>query len=155
VRTRWHTLSLEVTEEWSYEFDGTTLLSWSTGLRDINPQDRTLPLGVDGLLDWERWLRANRPEDAARYLNPRWTGPKRDDYMAPPYPACAHGGPCPDELIENLAAWDNSKFAPFANNAEKKWSINGRDYASSGLVPYNPRFADEIQASIQAYLDDR
>jgi len=152
VTTRWHTLSLEVTEEWLYEFDGTTLLTWGTGLLDINPPDRTLPLGVDGLLDWESWLKANRPEDAGRYLSSRWTGPKRDDYMEPPYPACAHGGPCPDEWIDNRNVWDNTKFAPFANTAEAQWSINGQDYAPSGLVPYNPALADEIEASIQAYL---
>jgi hypothetical protein len=156
VRTRWHALSLEVTEEWSYEFDGTTLLTWGrTALLDINTPGRTLPLGVDGLLDWERWLKANRPEDAGRYLSPRWTGPKRDDYMEPPYPACAHGGPCLDVWIDNREAWDNTKFAPFANTTEKHWSINGQDYAPSGLVPYNPAYADEIEASIQAYLDER
>jgi hypothetical protein len=39
--------------------------------------------------------------------------------------------------------------------AERDWSINGHDFSPDGFVPCNPAFADEIEASIQAYLDDR
>ena len=32
---------------------------------------------------------------------------------------------------------------------------NGYDFSSAGYIPYDPAYADEIQVSIQEYLDDR
>jgi hypothetical protein len=138
LATRWHRLSLEIREGWVFEFDGTKLI-WLQleELLDLNPGERVLPLGYDGLEEWERWLAANHPEDAARYLNPRITA-------APDCDGCQQW-------------WDSvgPRLAPLLWDAERNWSINGWEFRPDGLVPYNPKFADEIEASIQAYLDDR
>jgi hypothetical protein len=48
-----------------------------------------------------------------------------------------------------------AQLAPLPTGAELDWSIQGHDFAPYGLVPYDPAFADEIEASIQAYLDSR
>ena len=146
VRARWHNLSLEIIEGWNFEFDGTELLSWGLGrpftlyeLLELNPPDRILPLGYDGLLAWEEWLKANHPEAAARYLNPRPQGPPD---------GCR--GPCQQ-------AWDEAgRAAPLLLfNAERDWLIEGWHFSPDGYIPYDPKFADEIEASIQDYLDDR
>ena len=138
VATRWHTLSLEIRERWVYEFDGTKLV-WLqlTGLLDLNPSERDLPLGYDGLEAWEEWLKAHHPGDAARYLNQRITGPPRCD-------GCRE-------------AWNSAdpRLAPLLWPAKRSWSINGWEFEPNGLVPYDPKFADEIEVSIQAFLNDR
>lgn len=142
VATRWHRLSVEIREEWLFEFDGTKLLWLHLGkLVDLNPGERALPLGYAGLERWERWLAANRPEDAARYLNPRITGRADLD---------CEGDGCQEW-------WDSAgpRFAPLLTDAKGSWSINGWEFRPHGLVPYDPQFAAEIEASIQAYLTDR
>lgn len=146
VRARWHKLSLEVVEGWNFEFDGTELLRWGlskpmtlTDILDLNPPKRSLPLGYDGLLAWEEWLEANHPEGAARYLNPRAEGPPDD---------CVSG--CQE-------AWDEAgELAPLLLfGPEREWSINGYEFRPSGYIPYDPAYANEIQVSIQEYLDGR
>ncbi len=144
VATRWHRLSLEIRERWVFGFDGTKLL-WLQleELLDLNPRERALPLGYDGLEEWERWLAANHPEDAARYLNPRITAPA-DMALAEGCDGCQEW-------------WDSvgPRLAPLLWDAQRNWSINGWEFRPDGLVPYDPKFADEIEASIQAYLDAR
>lgn len=146
VSARWHNLSLEIIEGWNFEFYGTELLAWGLSrpftlneLLELNPPDRTLPLGYDGLEAWEEWLKANHPEAAARYLNPRPQGPPDD---------C--DGPCQE-------IWDEAgRVAPLLLwSAERSWSINGYDFSPDGYIPYDPAYADEIQVSIQEYLDGR
>jgi hypothetical protein len=148
VRARWHNLSLEIIEGWNFEFEGTRLLAWglsrpftrSSELVDLNPPDRTLPLGYDGLLAWEEWLKANHPEAATRYLNPRAEGP----------PVGCDGCQAAQRW------WDRAgRSAPLLDIAERSWSINGYDFSPVGYIPYDPAYADEIQASIQDYLDER
>lgn len=144
VVTRWHTLSLEIIEEWSYEIRGSQLSHWGFGLLDLNPLERTLPLGYDGLLAWEAWLAAKDPGSAARYLNPRISEPPDCD-------GCS-------EWVASLAPGDPERaaqLAPLLWSAENDWSIQGHDFAPFGLIPYDPAFADEIEASIQEYLDSR
>lgn len=34
------------------------------------------------------------------------------------------------------------------------WSIQGHDFTPYGLIPYDPAFADEIEASIHGYLEE-
>jgi hypothetical protein len=146
VRARWHKLSLEVVEGWNFEFDGTELLRWGlskpmtlTDILDLNPPNRSLPLGYDGLLAWEEWLEANHPDAAARYLNPRAEGPPHD---------CVSG--C-------QKAWDEAgELAPLLLfGPDREWSINGYEFRPSGYIPYDPAYSDEIQVSIQEYLDGR
>ena len=144
VRARWHKLSLEVVEGWNFEFDGTEMLRWGlsqpmtlTDILDLNPPDRSLPLGYDGLLAWEEWLEANHPEDAARYLNPRAEGP-------------------PDDCVSGCQkAWDKAgELAPLlVFGPQREWSVNGYEFFPSGYIPYDPAYADEIQAWIQEYLN--
>jgi hypothetical protein len=74
VTTRWHTLSMEVDQKWLFELQGAQLFWWEANLGELNPVQRQLPLGHDGLVDWERWLQANRPAEADRYLSPGWEG---------------------------------------------------------------------------------
>jgi hypothetical protein len=139
VATRWHSLSMEITERWSYEFHGSGLGHWGFQLLDLNPPDRALPLGYDGLEAWEAWLAATHPASAARYLNPRISEPP--DYAREWWEAQAPGDP------ERAA-----RLAPLLFSAENEWSIQGHEYAPFGLIPYDPAFADEIEASIQDYL---
>ena len=148
VRARWQNLSLEIIEGWNFEFEGTRLLAWglsrpftyASEFVELNPPDRTLPLGYDGLLAWEEWLKANHPEAAARYLNPRAEGPPV---------GC-------DGCRAAQRAWDRAgRSAPLLDIAERSWSIHGYDFSPVGYIPYDPAFADEIQASIQEYLDSR
>jgi hypothetical protein len=151
VRARWHNLSLEIIEGWNFEFDGTELLAWNLSrpftlyeLLELNPPDRTLPLGYDGLEAWEEWLKTNRPEAAARYLNPRSEG--------------CQGGNWATEDDERICqeAWDEAgRSRLLFLGAERGWSINGYDFSPVGYIPYDPAYADEIQASIQDYLDER
>jgi len=151
VVTRWHTLSLEIREGWVFEFVGKELaflrMSGSGSLIDLNPRDSALPLGYDGLEEWERWVAANHPEDAARYLNPRITDPPD---------VCEGVG---SEFGDSLACqqWDEAgpTFGPLLWPAQESWSIDGSKFRPDGLIPYNPAFAAEIEASTQEYLDGR
>lgn len=142
VATRWHGLSLEITERWSYEFHGPSLGHWGFGLLDLNPRERKLPLGYDGIEQWEAWLVATDPASAARYLNLRTT------------PVDCEG--C-REWQESLAPGDReraARLAPLLSTADKDWSIQGHDFAPFGLIPYDPAFADEIETSIQEHLEE-
>ena len=142
VSARWRGLSLEITERWVYEFHGTGLGGWKFELLDINPRERELPLGYDGLEAWEGWLMATDPASAARYLNPRnseWDCDGCRGWVA----AQAPGDP-------ELAA----RLAPLLFSAEYDWSIEGHRFAPYGLIPYDPAFAEEIRASIQEYLEE-
>lgn len=111
---------------------------------DLNPPNRTLPLGYNGLEAWEEWLKANHPEAAARYLNPRPQGCQRLTWET--------------EEDEHICeeSWDEAgRSAPLLfSGAERGWSINGHDFSPDGYIPYNPAYADEIQASIQDYLEE-
>jgi hypothetical protein len=153
VATRWHTLSMEIHEGWSFEFADTKLLWWnshigtsadqgSLELLNLDPASRQLPLGYDGLEAWETWLEANHPDEAARYLNPR------------EMPSCDG---C-DEFVDELAPDDPAtatRLAPLLFGAKNDWTIDGQDFAPAGLIPYDPAHADAIAASIQTYLDQQ
>jgi hypothetical protein len=154
VATRWHTLSMEIHEGWSFEFGDTGLLWWNSHigtnvdgrraleLLNLDPRTRELPLGYDGLERWEAWLKANHPEDAARYLNPR---------QVPVCDGC-------DEFVDQLAPDDPARatrLAPLLFVAKNDWTINGHDFHPAGLIPYDPAFADEIETSIQTYLNQQ
>jgi hypothetical protein len=144
VATRWHKLSLELTEGWVYEFRGTQLDNWGFVLLDLNPGARTLPLGYDGLEAWESWLVANDPLSADRYLNPR---------VRPSEATCADDS-C-GQFEAALAPNDPELAARLGRllwSAEKEWLIDGHEFRPSGLIPYDPAVADEIEASIQEYL---
>ena len=142
VAARWHRLSLEITQRWSYEFHGAGLGHWAFGLLDLNPAEREMPLGYDGLEEWEAWLAATDPAAARRYLNPRTLR-----------------APCLDcrAIEESLASEDPDRAArltPLVTTAQNDWSIRGDDFSPFGLIPYNPAFAGEIEASIRAYLEE-
>lgn len=142
MATRWHGLSLEITELWSYEFHGGRVGHWGFALLDLNPPDRELPLGYDGLEAWEAWLAATHPEAAGLYLNAR-TAERDCD-------GC-------EEWQESLAPGDReraARLAPLLWSAENDWSIQGEDFSPHGLIPYDPAFAEEIEASIQEYLEE-
>jgi hypothetical protein len=142
VAIRWRSLSTEITERWNYEFHGSGLGHWGFELLDLSPRERALPLGYDGLEQWESWLVATDPDSAARYLNPR---------TVPDCDGCS-------EWQDSLAPGDPERAAELArllSTAANDWSIQGHDFAPFGLVPYDPAFADEIKASIQEYLDSR
>jgi hypothetical protein len=145
VATRWHSLSLELTEGWVFEFRGTELGNWGFVLLDLNPDERTLPLGYDGLEAWEAWLEANDPVSADRYLNPRV---RPSDV---PCDGC--------EEAEALLAPNDPELAVRLGRllwpAEKEWSINGHKFTPGGLIPYDPNLADEIEASIHEYLETK
>jgi hypothetical protein len=141
VATRWTSLSLEITERWNYEFRGLGLGHWGFELLDLNPDKRVLPLGYDGLEAWEAWLAATDPGSAARYLNPRSTVPNCEGCL---------------EWQDSLAPGDPERATQLGRllwSAEKDWSIQGHHFAPYGLIPYDPAFADEIEASLQQFLD--
>lgn len=48
-----------------------------------------------------------------------------------------------------------SRDDPWRSGVDRDWKILGYRFASDGVIPYNPTFADEIEASIEKYLDDR
>jgi hypothetical protein len=39
--------------------------------------------------------------------------------------------------------------------AQRSWTIDGNRFTPTGLVPYDPAFADDIEASINRYLEDQ
>jgi hypothetical protein len=148
VATRWHTLAMEIHEGWSFEFGDDGLLWWNSGVGsnsllehlDLNPATRELPLGYDGLEQWESWLQTNRPQDAARLLNPR---------VVPSCDGC-------EQWVDSLAPDDPQRAArlgPLLFAAENDWTVNGHDFHPDGLIPYDPAFADEIETSIETYLN--
>jgi hypothetical protein len=140
VATRWHRLSLEITERWSYEFHGNQLGHWAVGVLDLNPADRALRLGYDGLLAWEEALRVADPEAAARYLVAR-----ADD---PPCMECL-------DFANSMASDDPvraAQLAPLLVPADTEWRIDGNRFIPHGLIPYDPTLARDIEASIKRYL---
>jgi hypothetical protein len=140
VATRWPRLSMEITEQWRYEFHGSGLGHWGSRLLDLDPRARALPLGYGGLEAWEAWLAASDPDAAARQLNPREV------------PACDG---C-DAWQESLAPGDPdlaARLARLVSTAQNDWSIQGHDFAPNGLIPYDPGVAGQIEASIHEYLD--
>ncbi|MDQ4143735.1 MAG: hypothetical protein M3198_08350 [Actinomycetota bacterium] len=151
VTTRWHTLSLEIREGWFFEFVGQELafvrMSGSGSLIDLDPRERALPLSYDGLQEWERWVAANDPDDAARYLNPRVTDPPD---------VCGEIRPDHGDYL-GCPQWDEAgpTLGPLLWPAKEGWSIDGSKFRPDGLIPYNPAFAAEIEASIQEYLEGR
>jgi hypothetical protein len=145
VASRWHRLSLEITEGWIFEFRGTRLDNWGFVLVDLNPGERSLPLGYDGLEAWEAWLEANHPASADRYLN------SRQSPGDVPCDGC-------EEWETSLAPNDPelaARLARLLSSAENGWSIDGHEFRPGGLIPYDPALADEIEASIHEYLDTR
>jgi hypothetical protein len=68
VRARWHTLSAESVEEWSFVFDGEVIRTLTISRVDPNPSDRVLPLGISDLDDWENWLKSTDPATARRLI---------------------------------------------------------------------------------------
>lgn len=68
LRTLWHTLQMEMGERWRFEFEHGRLESLVMVRSDLNPDDRSLPLGYTDLDRWESWLERNHPEQAAVLL---------------------------------------------------------------------------------------
>jgi hypothetical protein len=155
VKSQWPTLSLEMDEWWSFEFRGAIILWWGQTVRDADPLDRTLPLGLAGLLEWEAWLESTDPDAAARLLNPRVypvTVPCRSGRVftdeahattAPPEPPCEFSAD--DVDVERITSNDYG-------SGESDWVIAGKRFHPSALIPYDVALADEIQASIEEFL---
>jgi hypothetical protein len=155
VNSRWPALSLEIGEWWNFEFRGTEILWWSQTVRDATPADRALPLGLDGLLEWETWLESTDPNAAARLLNPRvylvtvpcGDGPVFTDEThtttAPPEPPCEWSAD--DVDVERITSDGYGQ-------GEEDWVIAGKRFSPGALIPYDPAMADEIQASIEGFL---
>lgn len=144
VRTRWHMLSLELGEEWQINMRGdkvTWFGQWSAPrLRDLNPEPRQLALGYDGLEAWEAWLEQTDPAAAARYLNPRGLDP------------------CDAECVasrEQPAPGVADRIWHLNEPVENGWIIDGHAFTPTSVIPYDPRWADKIKASIQDYLDEQ
>ena len=148
MATRWHGLSLEITQEWSYEFHGPAVGHWGFGLLDLNPSQRALPLGYDGLEAWEAWLQQTDPGSAARYLKARGTSCTDSERDA--VNGCWEGQ-------ELLAPGDPERAAELArllSIGENQWTIDGHDFWPMSLIPYDPADADEIETSIHDYLEE-
>jgi hypothetical protein len=155
IKSRWPTLSLELGEWWGYEFKGTNILWWSQRVRDAAPADRTLPLGLEGLLQWESWLGRTNSDAAARLLNPRVfpvtvpcsSGPvfvgEGHTTTAPPEPPCTWSSD--DVDVERITSDGNGR-------GDRDWVVAGQNFAPSALIPYDPTVADEIRASIEEFL---
>jgi hypothetical protein len=65
VRTRWHTLQMEMAERWTFSFEGRHLESLVMTRSNPDPTDRLLPLGYSDLDSWESWLKETHPVKAA------------------------------------------------------------------------------------------
>ncbi len=155
VRSRWSRLSLEIGEWWAYEFAGTEVLWWTQHVRDATPTAGELTLGLDGLLDWESWLRSTDPEAASRLLNPRvfpvvvpcGAQPVFTDEshtaLASPEPACEWSSDADVDRIVSSRRY---------GRAEDDWTFAGARFAPNALVPYDPALASEIEASIEEFL---
>lgn len=146
VTTRWHALSLEITEQWEFEFVGDLLASYRWQPLDLDPPNRSLPLGFSGLEQWEAWLQANDPAAAARLLVARDAGCD---------PRAGEAQFCDLQWVEDLSDgdWERAaRMAPLVLLASREWTFDGHAYTPSGLVPYDPALAEEIEASIRDYL---
>ena len=142
VRTRWPVLSMEITEQWEFEFVDDLLASYRWQPLDLDPPSRTLPLGFTGLEDWEAWLQANDSDAAARLLVARDT--------------CSDD--CALQWVEDLSSDDPeraARMAPLVLPATRDWVVDGHGFTPAGLIPYDPELADEIEASIRDYLERR
>lgn len=143
VATRWHSLSTEITQRWTYEFHGRGPGHWKSELLDLNPRARELAMGYDGLEAWEAWLVATDPASALAYLNPR-TRPAT----------------CGDDCRERLEyLWPGDperadRLDSLLRSAESAWTIQGHKFWPYGLIPYDPAVAGDIEASIQRYLQE-
>jgi hypothetical protein len=158
VNSRWPALSLEIGEWWNFEVRGTEILWWSQTVRDATPADRALPLGLDGLLEWETWLESTDPDAAARLLNPRVylvTVPCGDGLVftdethtttAPPEPPCEWSAD--DVDVERITSNNYGQ-------GEDDWVIAGKRFSPSALTPYDPADAADIEASIGEFLSQR
>lgn len=144
VATRWHTLSIEIAEAWTFDFRGPQVRIWDYRLVDLNPSERALPFGYALIEEWEAWIEATDPLSASQYLNRRiW-----EDALD----ACAGCQGYQDSLAPGnpeLAA----KLAPLMYASEKDWKVDGYRWYPDGLIPYDPNLADEIEASIHKYLE--
>jgi hypothetical protein len=63
-----------------------------------------------------------------------------------------------DGFVESLAPDDPeraTRLAPLLFTAEHDWAVEGQIFAPFGLIPYDPAFADEIEASIRTYLSQQ
>lgn len=136
VAARWPKLSLEITDRWRFELRGARLLYWEPAPLDLDPSERALPLGYPGLEAWEAWLEANHAEDAGRWLVPREEPP-----------AAEFQGAEDPEREEALAR--------LTSHTPRGWVIQGHRFSPAGLIPYDPAFADDIEASIHEYLEEQ
>jgi hypothetical protein len=68
VTTRWHTLQIEIGEDWTFEFDGARVSRLEMLRVDPDPPNRLLPLGLVDLPTWEAWLRETHPSQADSLL---------------------------------------------------------------------------------------
>lgn len=136
VAARWPKLSLEITDRWRFDLRGARLIYWEPVPLDLDPSERSLPLGYPGLEAWEAWLAANHAEDAGRWLVPR-EEPSANEFEGAEDP-------------EREAALARLTF-----HTDQGWSINGHHFSPAGLIPYDPAFADEIEASINDYLEEQ
>jgi len=68
VRTRWHTLQMEMAEQWTFLFEGRHLESLVMTRSDPDPTNRLLALGYSDLDSWESWLKETHPGKAAVFL---------------------------------------------------------------------------------------
>ena len=68
VRTRWHTLQMEMAERWTFLFEGRHIKSLVMTRSNPDPTDRSLPLGYSDLDSWESWLKETHPVKAAAFL---------------------------------------------------------------------------------------
>ena len=146
VATRWHTLSIEIAEAWTFDFRGPQVRIWDYRLVDLNPSDRALPFGYALIEEWEAWIEATDPLSASQYLNRRiWEdAPDACDGCQDHQDSLAPGNP-------ELAA----KLAPLMYAVEKYWMVDGYRWYPDGLIPYDPALADEIEASIHEYLETK
>jgi hypothetical protein len=78
VASRWHTLQMEMGEEWTFEIDAGRVTRLRMVRVDPDPPERQLPLGLNGLASWEAWLRETHPAQADRLLP---TGPDLFGHM--------------------------------------------------------------------------
>lgn len=142
VKSRWRTLSLEIGEWWNFEFRGTSVLWWGQTVRDAAPLDRALPLGLDGLLEWEAWLEWTDPDAAARLLNPR------------SFPVTFPCDPC-EWSSDGVDVERITSGARQGRGEKDSWVIGGKIFHPSALIPYNPVDATGIQASIDEFISQR
>ena len=142
VTARWPKLSLEIPDRWRFELRGERLTYWAPEPLGLDPSDPTFPVGYAGLAAWETWLEENHPEEAALWLNPRQ------------HPSPAEFGV--DEGVEGVGDPEaEARMAPYVWPALRSWVIDGHRFTPAGLVPYDPAFADDIEASINEYLEER